>query len=65
MIIGVMEMIVIMTIEAIINKHIVDTDRQDINLLLLDFKLHIFTQLGNIINSEIILSLIKTLKTKR
>jgi hypothetical protein len=65
MIIGVMEMIVIMTIEAIINKHIVDTDRQDINLLLLDFKLHIFTQFGNIINREIILSEIKTLKMIR
>ena len=46
---GVIEIIVIMTIEAIINKHIVDTDKQDINLLFLDFKPHILIQFGNII----------------
>lgn len=44
-----MEMIVIMTIEAVISKHIVDMDKQDMSLLLLDFNPHIFLIFGIIL----------------
>lgn len=45
---GVMEMMVMITIDAIISKHMVDIDKQDINLLLLDFIPHTFRRFGSI-----------------
>lgn len=46
MIIGVIEIIVMITIEAVINKHIVDIERHDINLLLLELRVDIFLIFG-------------------
>jgi hypothetical protein len=51
---GVIEIIVIITIEAIISRHIVDIERHDISRLLFDFKLHSFRTFGNILQSIII-----------
>lgn len=48
---GVMEIIVIITIEAIIKRHIVDIDNHDIKLLLFDFSPHIFLMFGIILNN--------------
>ncbi len=49
MMIGVIEIIVIITIEAVISKHIVDIERQDINLLLFELRLDIFLKFGIIL----------------
>ncbi len=46
MIIGVIEMIVMMTIEAVIKRHMVDIDRNDINLFPLEWRLETFLKFG-------------------
>lgn len=48
MIIGVIDMIVIITIEAVINRHMVDIDRQDISLLLFDCNFDILRKFSSI-----------------
>lgn len=45
--IGVIDMIVIITIDAVINKHIVDIDKQDIKRLLFECSLDILRKFGN------------------
>ncbi len=54
--IGVIEIIVIITIDAIISIQIVEIDKKDIKLLLLEFKLHIFLTFGNIIQLSFMLN---------
>ena len=46
--IGVIDMIVIITIDAVINKHIVDIDKQDIKRLLFECSLDILRKFSNI-----------------
>jgi hypothetical protein len=46
MIIGVIEIIVMITIDAVINRHIVDIERKDISLLPFDCKLDTFLMFG-------------------
>lgn len=46
--IGVIDMIVIITIDAVINKHIVDIDKHDIKRLLFECSLDIFCKFSNI-----------------
>lgn len=50
--IGVIDMIVIITIDAVINKHIVDIDKQDIKRLLFECSLDILCKFGNIFFSK-------------
>lgn len=57
MIIGVIDMIVIITIEAVISRHIVDIDKQDINRLLFECSFDILRKFGNIL--EILFSFYK------
>jgi hypothetical protein len=46
MIIGVMEMMVMMTIEAVIKRHIVDIERKDISLFPFECRLDTFLMFG-------------------
>lgn len=46
--IGVIDIIVIITIDAVINKHIVDIDKHDIKRLLFECNFDILRKFGNI-----------------
>jgi hypothetical protein len=46
MMIGVIEMIVMMTIEAVIKRHIVDIERKDISRFPFEWRLDTFLKLG-------------------
>lgn len=52
MIIGVIEIIVIITMEAVMSRHMVDIERQDIRRLLLDCSLDILRRFSSILISQ-------------
>ncbi len=49
MMIGVIEIMVIITIDAVINKHMVDIDKHDIKRLLFECKPDILRKLGSMV----------------